>query len=186
MLPTQRTALVEMTRWSMICIASAPPRPQRVDDGLHVLLVHDQVVGAGAVREQPVGLARGVGQRHASGRARPRRLPAANARARPARCSAPIRSSRPARSVAAWMSARRPSIRPVDVRQPALLGPDQVGEVAAVAPQVAAARRRRRWSRTARRRARRTSGTASRHLRRTLAVLRPIAGSVGNRVLERR
>ena len=26
MLPTQRTALVEMTRWSMICMASAPPR----------------------------------------------------------------------------------------------------------------------------------------------------------------
>ena len=64
MLPTQRTALVAMTRWSMICIGLGAAGPQRVDDALDVLLVHDEVVGAGALGQDPVGGAGRVVERH--------------------------------------------------------------------------------------------------------------------------
>ncbi len=42
--------------------------PHRVEDGLDVLLVHDQVVGGGVAREAPIGVALRVGQRHRQAR----------------------------------------------------------------------------------------------------------------------
>ncbi len=45
MLPTQRTALVAISRLVHDLDPVGPPAPQRVDHGLDVLLVHDEVVG---------------------------------------------------------------------------------------------------------------------------------------------
>ena len=70
MLPTQRTALVDDGALVHDLHGLGAGRPQRVDDTLHVLLVHDEVVGACALGQQPVGGARRVGQASPAGRAR--------------------------------------------------------------------------------------------------------------------
>ncbi|GAA2616328.1 hypothetical protein GCM10010425_06800 [Streptomyces spororaveus] len=64
MLPTQRTALVEISRWSMTWMPWGTAAPESVDHGLQVLLVDHQVVGLrlGHVGDAGGGVRRGVVQ----------------------------------------------------------------------------------------------------------------------------
>ena len=55
MLPTHRTALVEMTRWSISIIAFGTTRPEGVDDRLDILLVHDDVADTDPLKRLVAG-----------------------------------------------------------------------------------------------------------------------------------
>ena len=112
MFPTHRTALVETTRWSMICIASAPPAHRALTTAWTSCWC--TTTSSGLV---PSGSTRSA-ERGASDRVTVTlgpvtvAVPAASSRPRERRCAMPIRrSAAPARSVASSTSARSPSTR---------------------------------------------------------------------------
>ena len=138
MLPTQRTALVEMTRWSCNIIASAPPA--------HRAFTTAWTSCWWTTRSSPVkplghrGQVRVV-QRDGQGRAADRLGPGGERERRTGSVDrlAPDGCRRPAACVSASTERRSASTRAVETADLALLGPDQVREAGvAGGPQVGA------------------------------------------------
>ena len=112
MAPTQRTALVLITRWSMICTASAPPAHSALTTAWRSCWWTTRSSGlasSGRTRSPDRGASSSVTRRPGP---RTALVPATSSRARERRCSAATRRSVvPARSVAARISCRSRSTR---------------------------------------------------------------------------